>query len=111
MGEGYDFIDFFEKGYMYADRARNSIIICFFEDGEFKRKIVISCENIIPDGGNYAHTVYKDKLYLGMKNLACIIDLTSMQVTKAFSADNTAGDTPVLIYMFPFGEEDVVYTR
>jgi hypothetical protein len=96
---------------MYADRAKNNIIICFFENGELTRKTVISCENIIPESGNYAFTVHKDKLYLGMKNLACVIDLTSMQVTKAFSADNTASDTPVFIYMFPFGEEDVVYSR
>jgi hypothetical protein len=111
LGENYDFIDFFEKGYMYADRAKSSLILCFFENGELARKIVISCENIIPDNDNHPLTVYKDKLYLGMKNLACAIDLTSMQVTKAFSTDNTASDTPVFIYMFPFGEDDVAYTR
>jgi hypothetical protein len=111
LGEGYDFINFFDQGYMYADRGRNSIIICFFENGELTRKTIISCENIIPDSGNYAFTVHKDKLYMGMKNLACAIDMNTMQVTKAFSTDNTASDTPVFIYMFPFGEEDVVYSR
>jgi hypothetical protein len=110
VGGGYDFIDFFDKGYIYADRARNNIIICFFENDTLTRKVVLSCENIIPPSDNYAFTVYKDKLYLGMRNLACVIDLTSMQVTKAFSIDNTT-DTPVFIYMFPFGEDDVVYTR
>jgi hypothetical protein len=111
LGEGYDFIDFFDQGYMYADRGRNRIIICSFENGELTRKIVISCENIIPDSGNYALTVYKDKLYLGMKNLACTIDLNTMQVTKAFSIDDTGSNTPGGVFMFPFGEDDVVYSR
>jgi hypothetical protein len=111
LGEGYDFIDFFEKGYIYADRARNSIIICSFENGELTRKTIIACENIIPDSGNYALTVYKDKLYLGMKNLACTIDLNTMQVIKAFSIDGTGNDTPGFVLMFPFGEDDVVYAK
>jgi hypothetical protein len=110
LGEGYDFIDFFDRGYIYADRARSSITICFFENGEFTRKIELSCENIIPDSGNYAFTVYGNKLYLGMKDLACTIDLNTMRPIKAFSTDNTTGNT-VFVFMFPFGEEDVVYSR
>jgi hypothetical protein len=110
LAEGHDFIDFFDKGYMYADHARGSIVICFFENDTLTRKIVLSCENIIPDSGNYAFTVYKDKLYLGMRNLACTIDLTSMQVIKAFSIEDSASNT-VFVFIFPFGEEDVVYSR
>jgi hypothetical protein len=111
LGGSNDFINFFDKGYMYADRAMNSIIICYFENDALTRKIVLSCENIIPHSDNYAFTVYKDKLYMGMRNLACVIDLNTMQLTKAFSTDNTTDNTPVFIYMFPFGEDDVVYTR
>jgi hypothetical protein len=48
---------------------------------------------------------------MGMRNLACTIDLNTLQPTKAFSTADTASDIPVFVFMFPFGEEDVVYTR
>jgi hypothetical protein len=111
LGEGYDFIDFFDQGYIYADQSRNSIIICFFANGALTRKIMLSCENIIPHSDNYAFTVYKDKLYMGMRNLACTIDLNTLQPAKAFSIADTAGNIPVFVFIFPFGEDDVVYTR
>jgi hypothetical protein len=111
LGEGYDFIESFDQGYIYADRTKNSIVICFFENDTLTRKIVLSCENIIPNSGYYSIAVYGDKLYLGMNYLACAIDLNTMQLIKAFNAADSGSDTPVFVFMFPFGEDDVVYTR
>jgi hypothetical protein len=43
--------------------------------------------------------------------LAFTIDLASMKVSKAFNTTNTGSNSSIEVYMFPFGTDDVVYTK
>jgi hypothetical protein len=61
---------------------------------------------------------------MGTDCLAFTIDLTSMQrgtsvlsnlgaglrVSKAFNTDPLRSNSDILVYMFPFGTDDIVYT-
>lgn len=108
--EGYNFVGPFDRGYIYANLNINSIAIFFYENNKITRKIIISCGIIAPENYHFSFNIFGDKIYMGTTNLVFSIDLNTMQVIKAFSSvDNE--DYGVVVFMFPFGEDDVVFTE
>jgi ankyrin repeat protein len=97
----------FDQGYIYNVKDGNFRVICFFENGVLKRKIVLSGDAAV--WGDLP-SLHGNKLYLGMPCLALTIDLTSMRIIRAFNTDNTGNNSGIEVYMFPFGTDDVVYT-
>jgi ankyrin repeat protein len=96
----------FDRGYIYDVKEENYRVICFFENGVLKRKIVLSGSAVWGD----SPSLHENKLYLGMYCLALSIDLTSMRVSKAFSTPGTGNNSSIDVNIFPFGTDDVGYT-
>jgi hypothetical protein len=102
--EEYHNFAVFENGYMYTDNDESFFTICLFEQGRLSRKLVLS-----GDAFSESLSIFGNKIYVG-GYLAFTIDLASGKITRAFTVKQPEGNREVMAYMFPFGDNDIIYT-
>ena len=96
----------FEKGYIYADKDGRFYTVCLFENGVLKRKLVLSGSAM----GDFSFSIYGDKMYIGRYLLGFTVDINTGQVSSAFNSRDSGRNAEIYVYMFPFADDDIVYT-
>jgi hypothetical protein len=102
--EEYHNFAVFEKGYIYTDNDENFFTVCLYEQGRLSRKLVLS-----GDAFSQTFSIFGNKIYVGGYG-AFTIDLASGKITRAFTVKQPGGNREVMAYMFPFGDNDIIYT-
>ena len=104
-----NFYDFghFAKGYSYEEENRRYGVVCLFEDGVLKRKLILYGDAIRAAS---SLVIIGDKIYISGYLLAFTLDLNTGQVLSAFNA-RYSNRTKIDVHIFPFAESDIVYTH
>jgi hypothetical protein len=105
-GEYHNFA-FFENGYIYTDNEEQFFYVCLLdEDQRITQKLILTGSAITRGG---AFSVYGNKIYRGSHGLGFTIDMSTTKVIKSYASE-AGGNTDTYVYLFPFGENDIVYT-
>jgi hypothetical protein len=107
----YYMVKTFDRGHIYHEKNRQCKTICFFENGILTRKIILSGSAVTGGYGQESIDIHGNTLYMGMRHLAFTVDLDTMQINKAFSTDIESLYSGNRINIFPFGADDIVYSR
>ena len=104
-GEGKDLFDCVAETGTAGLYAEAVYTVCIFAEGNLKRKLKFS-----GSGVKHSFVIYGDKIYVGAYGLAFTLNLDTGQAGRAFYPSYTGGNADIYIYMFPFGNSDMVYT-